>query len=118
MLHILTGILTRPFVARNVRHQATTQDIVPPFTEDKSCETGRYCIRATVHDMNGEALYKTYEGFSKDINIGERTEMACERRRFGGHVCTKPKVTMMGYVDQCNEHIIIKNLDGSFQVIM
>ena len=93
---------------RNTRTRAVTQDIIPPTIEDTTCQTGRYRIRATVYDMSGDSVFRTYEGFSKDIDIGKRTEMACERRRFGGHECTKPEITMMGDVERCNEHIIIK----------
>lgn len=123
MLQALQSIICRPFTtARHNRDtrtqaQASLQDVTIPTREDEMCETGKYCIRATVYDVCGASLYKTYEGFSTDINIGNQTEMACERRRLNGHKCTKPKITMMGDVGYCNEHIIIKNMDGTFQII-
>lgn len=121
MLQALQSIICRPFTAarlnRDTRTQASLQEVSILSREDKMCETGKYCIRATVYDVCGGSLYKTYEGFSTDINIGNRTEMACERRRLNGHKCTKPKITMMGDVGYCNEHIIIKNMDGTFQII-
>lgn len=111
----------RPFTParfnRDTSTRAIHQDVLLPTMEGKTCETENYCIRATVYDTRNASLYKTYEGFSTDINIGNRTEMACERRRLSGHACTKPTITMTGDVEYCNDHIIIKNIDGTFQII-
>ena len=102
---------------RHVSCNAVTDYPPPPTKNDIECELGSYCIRATVHNMDGGEVESTYHGYSKNMNIIKKTENACEYRKNHGSTCTDASVSFLGDTDRCQNHIVVKNKNGTFRII-
>lgn len=81
----------------------------PPNQSD--CEIGEYCIRATVetHNDKGEKD-KTFVGYSKNLEIVEKTKNVCDRFKRNQTECQEPIVSFLG--GDCIEQIFMKEKNG------
>lgn len=122
MFGIIKTIIALPLRGRNQRRRqvgcnAVTDYTPPPTKNIKECETGSYCIRATVYNMDGGEIEYTYHGYSKSMDIIKKTENACEYRKEHGSTCTGATVSFLGDVDNCEDHVVMKKKDGSFRLL-
>ena len=122
MLGLMKTIIMLPVLGSGGKKSRLTCNAVtdytpPPTKNDKECELGSYCIRATVYNMDGGEIEDTYHGYSKNMDIIKRTENACEYRKNHGSICTDATVSFIGDVDNCQNHIVLKNKNGSFRIL-
>ena len=116
-------IISHPFVSlkkrfRRRKTRAFTDSAPPPIKEDKLCEFGGYCMRATVFsEINGKTD-RTFTGYSQNPDITVKTENACARFKSDGSTCTTSALTFIGDVDNCDEHIMMKLKNGEVVFLM
>tara|TARA_Y100000389_G_scaffold204361_1_gene256471 strand:+ start:13537 stop:13914 length:378 start_codon:yes stop_codon:yes gene_type:complete len=122
MIGLIKSILTFPISIKNKENRkvicnAVTDFTPPPTKNDVECGTGSYCIRATVYNIDGGEIENTYQGYSKNMDVVKRTENACAYRRNHGSTCTNATISFLGDVENCQNHIILKNKNGSFRIL-
>jgi len=115
MPSIISNILLSPLkIGRKFRRNkvgALTQQppISPPDTSE--CEIGEYCIRTSVETYdNNNKLDKTFIGYSKNLNIIDKTKNVCERFKRNGTTCQEPSVVFKG--GDCIDQIFMKENNG------
>ena len=94
------------------RPQMATVDNCPPPTEEETqCKFGSYCVKATVEatDKNG-AVDRTFIGYSQNMNITMKTQVACDRYRLPDTECSEATLVIKG--GECDEVIMMKTRDG------
>lgn len=123
MIGIINSIITFPVsMSKNMKNRqvccnAVTDYTPPPTKNDVECDMGSYCIRASVYNMDGGELEGTYHGYSTNMDIIKRTENACEYRKNHGSTCTDATISFLGDVETCQNHIVLKNKNGSFRIL-
>src|SRR6056300_1155150 len=79
----ITKVLFYPLKKRfGRRPRAMVNDCPPPTEEERKCKFGSYCVKATVEatDENGD-IDRTFVGYSQDMNITNKTQVACEKKK-------------------------------------
>lgn len=101
--------LIRPLRRRRIGASTDTPPTLPP--DETECEIGAYCIRATVdaYDNDG-CLDKSFIGYSKNLDIVQKTEFACERLKRKGTSCQDVALVFKG--GDCVEQIFMRNKNG------
>jgi hypothetical protein len=109
-------LLFSPVVSLNRRFKRRSRSSLldaPPPPADISNEWayGSYCWIATVEakDSGGE-VDRTFIGYSQNMDITERTSIACDRYKQPGTTCGEAQMTMRG--GECDEVIFMKSKDG------
>lgn len=104
----LAAILSTPFVSRAGHKRSALLDSPPPPIDTTSeWKFGPYSWKVVVEarDDTGD-VYRTFVGYSKNMNITERTASACDRYKKSGTTCGDPIVAMKG--GDCDETIFMK----------
>jgi len=80
----------------------------PPDVTINEWEFGKYCWKATVESRDRESgqLDKTFIGYSQNMDITSRTQVACDRYKRHGTTCGEAKMVMKG--GDCDEVIFMK----------
>jgi len=112
---ILTTIFSSPILTLKRRFQFSSSvvDHPPPPTEvNNGWAFGPYSWKAVVNatDINGE-IDRTFIGYSSNMNIGERTEVACDRFKKYGTECSEAKIILKG--GECDEIILMQTKEGA-----
>jgi hypothetical protein len=112
----VTQLLFQPVVSVKRRfggrRRAANLDAPPPPIETPNeWDFGPYSWKATVEalDKNG-TVDRTFIGYSKDMNITMKTQVACDRHKLPGTECSEAELTMKG--GECDEVIFMKTKDG------
>jgi hypothetical protein len=104
----LSAILSAPFVSKSGYKKSALLDSPPPPIDTTSeWKFGPYSWKVVVEarDDTGD-VYRTFVGYSKNMNITERTATACDRYKKSGTTCGEPIVAMKG--GDCDETIFMK----------
>ena len=109
-------LLFSPVVSLNRRFKRRSRssllDAPPPPAEiPNDWAYGSYCWIATVEakDDKGE-VDRTFIGYSQNMDITERTSIACDRYKQPGTTCGEAQMTMRG--GECDEVIFMKSKNG------
>jgi len=109
-------LLFSPVVSLNRRFKRRSRssllDAPPPPSEiSNEWAYGSYCWIATVEakDSGGE-VDRTFIGYSQNMDITERTSIACDRYKQPGTTCGEAQMTMRG--GECDEVIFMKSKNG------
>lgn len=104
------------------RRGAAVHDAPPPPTESPNeWAFGPYSWKCIIDASDKEGrVDRTFIGFSQNMNITERTKLACDRHKMPGTECGEPNLIMKG--GECDEVIYMKtkkddkliNLSNSF----
>ena len=108
----ITKVLFYPLKKRfGRRPRAVVNDCPPPTEEERKCKFGSYCVKATVEatDENGD-VDRTFMGYSQDMNITNKTQIACERYKGGRTKCGEAVLVIKG--GECDEVLLMKTRDG------
>jgi hypothetical protein len=111
----VTQLLFQPVVSikrRFGRRRASALDAPPPPTDDtKYWEFGKYSWKATVEALDKDGVVdRTFIGYSQNMNITERTQIACDRYKQPGTKCTEAQMVMKG--GESDEVIFMKPKTG------
>ena len=112
----VTQLLFQPVVSIkrrfSGRRKAASLDTPPPPTDDtKYWEFGKYSWKATVEALDKDGVVdRTFIGYSQNMNITERTQIACDRYKQPGTKCTEAQMVMKG--GECDEVIFMKPKTG------
>jgi hypothetical protein len=105
----LVKFLFAPLVpnARKKRPNRSSLLDAPPLPVDdtKMWEFGNYSWKATV-----EAGDRTFIGYSENMNITMKTQVACNRYKVPGTECSEAVLSIRG--GQCEEVIMLKTNEG------
>jgi len=110
-MHALAALLIAPASALNKRFKRNRASFLaeppPPADTVQSWEYGAYSVKATVEacDEHGE-LDKTFIGYSQNMDITERTTIACDRYKTDGTTCGEVQMVIKG--GECDEVIFMK----------
>jgi hypothetical protein len=109
-------LLFSPVVSLNGRFKRRSRSSLldappPPADIPNEWAYGSYCWIATVEakDSGGE-VDRTFIGYSQNMDITERTSIACDRYKQPGTTCSEAQMTMRG--GECDEVIFMKSKDG------
>ena len=111
----VTQLLFQPVVSikrRFGRRRASALDAPPPPTDDtKYWEFGKYSWKVTVEALDKDGIVdRTFIGYSQNLNITARTQIACDRYKQPGTKCTEAQMVMKG--GECDEVIFMKPKTG------
>jgi hypothetical protein len=111
----VTQLLFQPVVSikrRFGRRRASALDAPPPPTDDtKYWDFGKYSWKATVEALDKDGVVdRTFIGYSQNMNITERTQIACDRYKQPGTKCTEAQMVMKG--GESDEVIFMKPKTG------
>ena len=113
----IANLLINPAVSLNKRFRgrfaSSALDTPPPPVDNtKQWEFGRYCWKATVDalDKNG-IVERTFIGYSQNMDITTRTQVACDRFKKPGTICGDVQMVMKG--GDCDEVILMKRNSGN-----
>ena len=116
-MNSLTTTLTAPFIIKNSRKRKPTRSALldsppPPIDTTSEWKFGPYSWKVVVEarDDTGD-VYRTFVGYSKNMNITERTATACDRYKTSGTTCGEPIVAMKG--GDCDETIFMKEKNST-----
>jgi len=118
----ITNLLITPVVSlkRRFGHRmaSSTLDTPPPPTSVKSeMLFGPYSWKATVEALDKDGVIdRTFIGYSQNMNITDRTRVACDRYKLPGTMCGEVEMVMKG--GECDEIIFIKPKDGILRPIL
>ena len=110
-MHSLAALLIAPASALNKRFKRNMASFLaespPPADTVESWDYGAYSVKATVEacDEHGE-LDKTFIGYSQNMDITERTAIACDRYKTDGTTCGEVQMVING--GECDEVIFMK----------
>ena len=113
---ILTTILCSPIALMRRRQLGFSSSVVdhppPPVEANNEWAFGPYSWKAVVEatDNSGE-VERTFIGFSSHMNIGKRTEDACDRFKKYGTECGEAKIILKG--GECDEIIYMQTKQGA-----
>ncbi len=83
----------------------------PPVDTTKQWEFGSYCWKVTVEALDKDGLVdRTFIGYSQNMDITKRTQVACDRFKRRGTVCGEVQMMMKG--GECDEVIFMKQKTG------
>ena len=97
---------------RRRRNKSSLLDAPPPPVSDtKQWEFGSYCWKATVEALDKDGVIdRTFIGYSQNMDITTRTQVACDRFKQSGTVCGEVQMMMKG--GECDEVIFMKQNTG------
>ena len=108
----IAEILLQPVVSVRKRFRsrpgAAVHDAPPPPVESPNeWAFGPYSWKCIIDasDKDGR-VGRTFTGFSQNMNITERTKLACDRHKMPGTECGEPNLIMKG--GECDEVIYMK----------
>ena len=109
-------LLFSPVVSLNRRFKRRSRSSLldappPPADIPNEWAYGSYCWIAIVEakDSGGE-VDRTFIGYSQNMDITERTSIACDRYKQPGTTCGEAQMTMRG--GECDEVIFMKSKNG------
>ena len=109
-------LLFSPVVSLNRRFKRRSRSSLldappPPADIPNEWAYGSYCWIATVEakDDKGE-VDRTFIGYSQNMDITERTSIACDRYKQPGTTCGEAQMTMRG--GECDEVIFMQSKNG------
>ena len=86
----------------------------PPVSDTKQWEFGSYCWKATVEALDKDGIVdRTFIGYSQNMDITTRTQVACDRFKQPGTVCGEVMMVMKG--GDCDEVIFMKQKTGTIR---
>jgi len=89
----------------------------PPVDDTKMWEFGNYSWKATVEAKDADGVVDTtFIGYSQNMDITDRTRVACDRYKLPGTMCGEVEMVMKG--GECDEVIFIKPKDGILRPIL
>ena len=94
------------------RRKAASLDAPPPPADiSNEWEFGSYSWKATVEaiDKNGK-VDRTFIGYSEEMNITMKTQVACDRHKLPDTECGEAVLTMKG--GKCDEVIFMKTKEN------
>ena len=96
-----------------MRKNAYVADSPPPIDTPNRWEYGSYCWKVTVEATNkkGGDVDRTFIGYSQNMDIAKRTEIACDRYKKSGTVCGEVTMSMKG--GECDDVIFMKLKNAS-----
>ena len=109
----LANVLISPIISIkkrfNHRLSSSTLDAPPPPVDTtKQWDFGSYCWKVTVEATNKKEgdVDRTFIGYSQNMDIAKRTEIACDRYKKSGTVCGEVTMSMKG--GECDDVIFMK----------
>jgi len=112
----MLSVVIRPFISikRHFggRRKAMTVDSPPPPVDSiNEMSFGPYSWKAIVEsrDKNGE-VDRTFIGYSQNMTIVTKTQVACDRYKLPGMVCGEATLIMKG--GECDEVVFMKSKNG------
>ena len=111
----ITKVLFYPVVSLRRRFgrrpKASVDNCPPPTEEEKQCKFGSYCVKATVEATGKNGVVdRTFIGYSQNMNITMKTQVACDRYKLPGTECSEATLVIKG--GECDEVIMMKTRDG------
>ena len=93
---------------RRMRKNAYVADSPPPIDTPNRWDFGSYCWKVTVEATNKKEgdVDRTFIGYSQNMDIAKRTEIACDRYKNSGTVCGEVTMSMKG--GECDDVIFMK----------
>ncbi len=89
----------------------------PPDVTMNEWEFGNYSWKATVEAKDADGVVDTtFIGYSQNMNITDRTRVACDRYKLPGTMCGEVEMVMKG--GDCDEVIFMKMKDGILRPIL
>tara|TARA_Y100000389_G_scaffold37415_1_gene31748 strand:- start:3672 stop:4052 length:381 start_codon:yes stop_codon:yes gene_type:complete len=119
MLNV-TQLLFQPvvYIKRGLggRRKAASLDAPPPpVNSPNEWSFGPYSWKAIVKTKNSEGVVdRTFIGYSQNMNITMKTQVACDRHKASGTECGEAELVMKG--GECDEVIFMKT-NGSDKLI-
>ena len=108
----LTKVLYSPVLALKRRFgqkpKALIDECPPPTHVDNPCKIGSYCVKATV-----EAGDETFIGYSQNMNITMKTQVACDLYKTTREECSEAVLVIKG--GKCTEVIFMKTRNGTIR---
>jgi hypothetical protein len=81
------------------------------FTQLRLYGFGSYCVKATVEATGKNGVVdRTFIGYSQNMNITMKTQVACDRYKLPGTECGEATLVIKG--GECDEVIMMKTRDG------
>jgi hypothetical protein len=115
----IANLLITPVVSLNRRFRGRFASSAldtppPPVSDTKQWEFGRYCWKATVEALDKDGIVeRTFIGYSQNMDITTRTQVACDRFKQPGTVCGEVMMVMKG--GDCDEVIFMKQKTGTIR---
>ena len=111
----ITKFLFHPVVSIRRRfgnqRKAFVDDCPPPTIEENLLGYGSYCIKSTVRTTDWEGQPDAlFVGYSQNMDIVKKTEVACERYKRSGTKCGEAEMVIKG--GECDEYIFMKKKNG------
>lgn len=111
----ITQLLFQPVVSIKRRfggrRKAASLDAPPPPVDSPNeWKFGPYSWKAIVEAKNKDGeVDRTFIGYSQNMNITMKTQVACDRHKLPGTECGEAELTMKG--GECDEVIFMKTKD-------
>jgi len=111
--YLLAPVSTLVWKRRAMKNNAYVADSPPPIDTPSKWEFGSYCWKVTVEATNEKDgdLDRTFIGYSQNMDIAKRTELACDRHKKSGTTCGELQMSMKG--GECDEVIFMKLKNSS-----
>lgn len=112
----LTTTLLAPFLSKGLRKRKPTKSSLldhppPPIDTSTEWKFGPYSWKVVVEALDEKGdMYRTFVGYSKNMNITDRTVYACDRYKKPGTTCGEAIVAMKS--GDCDETIFMKEKDS------
>lgn len=106
----LTTTLLAPFLSKGDRRTKTIKSSLLDYTSSER-KFGPYSWKVVVEALDEKGdMYRTFVGYSKNMNITDRTMYACDRYKKPGTMCGEAIVAMKS--GDCDETIFMKEKDS------
>jgi hypothetical protein len=112
----LTTTLLAPFLSKGDRRTKTIKSSLldyppPPNYTSSERKFGPYSWKVVVEALDEKGdMYRTFVGYSKNMNITDRTVYVCDRYKKPGTTCGEAIVAMKS--GDCDETIFMKEKDS------
>lgn len=118
MTTTIAKFLVIPIFRKKRLNRSFMLDTPPPPTDVKSeMVFGPYSWKATVNALDQDGVIdRTFIGYSQNMNITSRTQVACDRYKLPGTTCGEVEMAMKG--GGCDEVIFIKPKGGKIRPIL
>lgn len=113
--------LFAPFISTSRKKRPNRSSMLdhppPPTDNTKQWEFGSYSWKATVEALDKDGVVdRTFIGYSQNMNITSRTQIACDRYKLPGTTCGEAEMAMKG--GACDEIIFMKQKNGKLRPIL
>jgi hypothetical protein len=107
--------LFAPFVSRSQKKRLNRSSLLdappPPIGVKSEMSFGPYSWKATVEALDKDGVAdRTFIGYSQNMNVTSRTQVACDRYKLPGTVCGEAQMVLKG--GECDEVIFMKSKTG------